>query len=252
MQPDIKAHADVSKEGIAECRRSDDEKPCEEHVGFAPCSHIGHEHRHSKEEQRRSEITRDDKHQHGESPEHNERCNKAHGRQVEKEEAACGECQHREVIREICREKKDEQNLAELRGLHGKRSEREPILIAADAYTKDEWKQQDKRCQEAKHVWIIEHTPQAFPEQHDKHPKDDADTSPAQLRHEEFRLEPSNLHESDGKKDVRKREGNAVESAPIYEHIACRAHTDEKRKPRQICKLHTPVRHPARRACPLL
>ena len=64
MQPDIKAHTDVSKECITCRRRAGHEDPRKENIGFAPCPHVGHDNSYAKEEQCRAEVARDDKHQH--------------------------------------------------------------------------------------------------------------------------------------------------------------------------------------------
>ena len=140
MQPDVKAHANVAEERIAECRCNDDEEPCKEDVGFTPCPHIGHEHRHPEKKQCRAKVTRDDEHEHGEPPECDERCDEAHGRQMKKEETACGESQHSEMVGKIRCKEENEQNLAKLRWLHRKGTERDPVLIAADTHAENQRK----------------------------------------------------------------------------------------------------------------
>ena len=170
---------------------------------------------------------------------------------MEKEETARRKRQHGKMVGKIRREEKDEQDLAKLRRLHGKRAECEPVLIAADAYAEDQRQEQHKcRCN-PEHIRIVEHASHALPKKNDNSPEHDADACPAQLCLKKIRFQPRNFSKPDGEEHVGKRERDAVQLAACCKHIACRPRTKEERKPRQVDKLHTPVKSPSRCTCSL-
>ena len=168
---------------------------------------------------------------------------------MKKKEAPRGQGQHCAMVGEIRRKKEDEQDLAELRGLHGKAAKREPIRIAADAHAEQQREEQDDRRRNPQYIGIGEEIPQTLPQDNRQRPEGDADARPSKLCREQFGLQPCNLRKADGEKQIGERKRNAVQSALRRKYIACGARADEECEPRQICELRVPVKYPSRLPC---
>ena len=160
--------------------------------------------------------------------------------------------QHGKVIGKVCRKKEDEQNLAELRRLHGKRTEYKPVLIPPDTHSKEKRQEENDRRRNTQHIGIVEETPQTLPQEHHSSPEDDADTRPAQLRGEQLRLQARDLRKAYGKQHVGEAERNTVKLSLQRDHIAGGSACEEEKEPRQIRRIRVPVKQPAGLSGPFL
>ena len=194
VQPDGHAHAHMAEEHIADDGCDAEERQRQEYIALIARSHIGHEHRDAEEQQGGTQVLFHDEHQHGETPDADERRDEAQRRQPQYQQPTLRGRQHLLMIREVGREKEQNDNLAELRRLHRHRSQHQPVLAATDLRTEKHRQAEYDDAGHSQQIGVIQKLLQGTPEtQHENHDHK-SDAKPTQLRHEERRFQPTDFH----------------------------------------------------------
>ena len=123
------------------------------------------------------------------------------------------------MIGKIRCEEEYEKDFSKLRGLHGKRSECEPVLIAANGDAKEQRQKQNDGRRRTEHIGIGEHPTQPCPKEEHQHPRGGADTCPAQLCGKEIGLQPRHLDEPHSKKCIGKGKRYRVQMTPRRQDV---------------------------------
>ena len=173
VKPHVKTSLDVSKKIIADNCRQGEECQGYAQIGQVARSHVGHDYGNAEKHKSRSQVLLQDKHDYGDAPHGYQRRDKFQRRQIKQTAYLRADVFLRQLGAMICqirREEQHQQYLAELRRLHTKRTDNQPVATAAYLRAEEYGKGQDDDTGQPQNVLIARQSlQQSYRAQHEYH-----------------------------------------------------------------------------------